>query len=265
MLQPYVHHYWILKSRRASMSQIVMPMTCMKWMFHRKRPFFIDGITQDSMKATIVGVYDKAIRIQSHEEIELVVVFFQPYASKTVMNIPCQEFAYQSVDIDDIGVIEFHDLKSRILDATTTEECIGIIENFILSRLIKSPNNVYLKPMAEVFSRMNANPEVKVNELAHTACLSERQLRRVFVDQVGMRPKQIQRMMRFQQAVKAMLSSVTPDIESLIYKYGYLDHSHFNHEFHEISGLSPTEYLKFLKHSQKEDAVKAYRSYYDAE
>ncbi|MDO4496909.1 MAG: helix-turn-helix transcriptional regulator [Bacteroidales bacterium] len=264
-LQPFVHHYWILKTCQTSMSQLIMPMACLKWMFHRKRPFEIDGKAEDSMKATIVGIYDKAIQIHSDEDIELIIVFFKPYAAKAILNIPCQEFARQNIDLDDIGNIEFHDLKNRILDAATSEECIGIIEDFILRQLIKNEDNVYMKPLAKVFAQMNANPEARIEELAGVACLSERQFRRVFTDHVGMRPKQIQRLQRFQQATKELLSAEGENLEPLLCKYGYTDHSHFNHEFHEIARISPTQYIEMLKQTRKEGTIKAYRSYYNPE
>lgn len=257
-LRPFVHHYWILQTRQTSMSQLIMPMASLKWMFHRKRPFHIEGKAVDTMKATIVGIYDKSIHIHSEEDVELVVVFFQPYAAKAIMNIPCQEFARQSVELDDLGNIEFHDLKNRILDAATTHECIAMIEDFILRQLAKNQDQVYLNQLSKVFEHMNANPEARIDELAQVACLSERQFRRVFTDNVGMRPKHIQRLQRFQQATKELMLGEKEGLEALLFRYGYTDHSHFNHEFHEIAGISPTEYLELLRQTRKDGIISVY-------
>ena len=58
MLRPFVHHYWVMKTSNICMSQVIMPIGGLRWMFHRKRPFDVDGVTDFSLKASVVGLYD---------------------------------------------------------------------------------------------------------------------------------------------------------------------------------------------------------------
>jgi transcriptional regulator GlxA family with amidase domain len=117
----------------------------------------------------------------------------------------------------------------------------------------------------KVFNLMANNPEVRINELASAACLSERQFRRVFIDNVGMKPKQIQRIQRFHLATNEIIKSMPTNIDRVLYKYGYTDHSHFNREFHDIANISPTEYIAFLDSIRKQDIMSALRSYHAQE
>ena len=261
-LRPFVHHYWIMKTSKTYLSHIIMPVGCPKLIFHRKRPFDVNGVANIKQKASIIGPYDKAIRINTSEDLEMITVFLMPYAAKMITCIPCCEFSNDNVDLEDLESAEFKELKMRILEAETTEECIGMIEDFIFRQLVKTQGSPYLKPLINVFSLMADNPEVRIDELASAACLSERQFRRIFIDNVGMKPKQIQRIQRFHQATNEIIKSIPTNIDRVLYKYGYTDHSHFNREFHDIANISPTEYIAILESIRKHDIMFALRSYH---
>lgn len=261
-LQPFVHHYWIMKTNGTSLSQIIMPVGCLRWMFHRKTPFDVNGSSDISFNASVAGLNDKAIKISTTKDVEMITVFFLPYAAQVIMGIPCKEFSCDNVDFDQLEDIEFKDLKAKVLEAESTDKCIDLIEEFIIKRLLKAQGSNYIKQLSNAFQLMNAKPDVRVEELASEACLSERQFRRVFIDNVGMSPKQIQRIQRFHLATNEMLQSKVENIEQIVYKYGYTDHSHFNREFHEIAGMSPTEYLNSLESIRKHGIMPIYRSYH---
>ena len=261
-LQPFVHHYWVLKTAGVSMSNIIMPEGSLHWMFHRKKSFDVDSISQEGVKASATGLYDKAIRISSTEDVELITVFFQPYAASAIMGMPCRVLSFDNIDFESLEMMEFKELKRHVLNADTTEECIDMIEDFIMRRLIKTQGSPYLRQLQSVFDVMKAKPDVRIDELASVACLSERQFRRVFMDNVGMTPKQIQRIMRFRKATNEIILSSPESLDHVLYSNGYTDHSHFNHEFHDIVGISPTEYIASLETVRKRGVMPVYRSYH---
>lgn len=264
-LRPFVHHYWVLKTAGVSMSNIILPECSLHWMFHRKKTFDVDNISQDGVRASATGLYDKAIHISSAYDVELIKVFFQPYAAGTVMGMPCRVLSYDNVDFDSLEMAEFKALKRHVLDADTTEECIGLIEDFILGRLVKTQGSPYMKQMESVFRLMKAKPDVRISEMASEACLSERQFRRVFMDNVGLAPKQIQRIMRFRHATNEIIRTSPENLDQILYTNGYTDHSHFNHEFHDIVGISPTEYIASLGEVRRRGVMPVYRSYHTPE
>ena len=77
-----------------------------------------------------------------------------------------------------------------------------------------------------------------------------------------MSPKQIQRIMRFRRATNEIIRSSPLCLDDVLYSNGYTDHSHFNHEFHDIVGLSPTEYISSLAEVRKQGFLPVYRSYH---
>lgn len=261
-LRPYIQHYWVLKTVRTGMSSIILPVGCLKWMFHRKRPFDVNGKVGSGMKASIVGIYDKAIQIDSSEDVEMLTVFFQPYAAKIIMNIPSQEFFNDNVDLDSLGNAAFKELKARVLDADTTDECIDMIEEFLLRQITQNQASPYLLPLTKSFELLTSNPEARIEHLANAACLGERQFRRIFTDHVGVSPKQLQRTQRFHLATNDIIRTNGGNIEDIVIKYGYTDYSHFNKDFHDIAGLSPTEYQTFMSKIKRNGTMPAFRSYH---
>ena len=55
LLRPYVHHYWIMQAAKESLSPIIMPTGCFKWIIHRRRPFWVQEETNFSAKASVNG------------------------------------------------------------------------------------------------------------------------------------------------------------------------------------------------------------------
>ncbi|MCQ2096215.1 MAG: helix-turn-helix domain-containing protein [Bacteroidaceae bacterium] len=63
----------------------------------------------------------------------------------------------------------------------------------------------------------------------------------MFMVNVGMSLKRIQRIMRFRHATNE-IRRVSPDnLDHALCANGYTGHCHFSHEFHDIVGISPTE------------------------
>ena len=261
-LRPFVHHYWVLKTCNVNMSTIIMPSPCIRWMFHRKKTFAVEGESGKEPMASVVGLSDRAIGITNTEDVEMIMVFFHPFAAQMIMGIPSGLFAQHNVDFGSLESATFSDLERRVLDAEDTEECIRLIEDFILSQLVKTGDSPYLKPLTKVFSLMVCNPTLRIEEMASAACMSERHFRRVFIDNVGFKPKQIQRVQRFLLATNEILCQSPDNLDALIYRYGYTDHSHFNREFHDIAGMSPSGYIGFLDTLCKRGIMPEYRLYH---
>lgn len=261
-LRPYVHHYWIIQTYGRGMSPIIMPNGCFKWIFHRKQPFRVNDEASFSARASICGPYEKAVHLDTQEELEMILVFFYPYTFHLFAELPCQLFTNGNVDFDCLGKADFKGLKSHVLEAESTAESVALIESFLQRQLTLTQHLSYLKPLAKVFQTIEQNQEIRVDALADTACLSERQFRRVFIEHVGLSPKQLLRIQRFQAMTKELIQSKENAFDSLLYKHGYTDHSHFYREFRQFASMSPTEFINYLKQVKSKGYFSAYQSYH---
>jgi|GEM_PF-6858544 len=78
----------------------------------------------------------------------------------------------------------------------------------------------------------------QVDVLSRSANLSARQLQRVVHEQVGLSPKRLLRILRFQQALRAVRDAPLP-FTHIAAESGYADQAHMIREYVELSGESP--------------------------
>lgn len=263
LLRPYVHHYWIIQANQESMFPIIMPTGCFKWIIHRKRPFWVQEETNFSAKASVSGPYEKAIHLSTEEELEMIMVIFYPYAFHLLTEIPGRLFTNNNVDFEGLDSRGFKTLKSQVLESESSDAAIARLESFLLRQLAQAKMSPYQQPLAKVFQSIGQQPILRIEALADMACLSERQFRRVFIEHVGLSPKQLLRIQRFHQVANRLISMPVSSFDSLINHFGFTDHSHFYREFQQFSGMSPTDFLHYLQAIQTPELFSAYRSYHD--
>ena len=81
--------------------------------------------------------------------------------------------------------------------------------------------------MAAVAPHGQANGDVRIREVALRIGTTERTLERLFDLHVGLRPKELARIVRFQASLRGIDG-------------GYYDDSHRIHDFVEFAGVSPS-------------------------
>ena len=86
---------------------------------------------------------------------------------------------------------------------------------------------------------------LSIHDLSNRIGLSQRQLLRRFEERVGLRPKVLARIFRFQKVFKVWRLERERDVHwvEIACDAGYYDQSHFVREFQEMTGLNPSRYL----------------------
>lgn len=81
----------------------------------------------------------------------------------------------------------------------------------------------------------------RLDAVASALGVDRRRLVPAFRDRVGLPPKQYQRLLRFQRAVRAMRVPAPPSLAEVAACCGYADQAHLSREFKEFSGLTPRQ------------------------
>jgi AraC-like DNA-binding protein len=87
--------------------------------------------------------------------------------------------------------------------------------------------------------------QVDMDKAARLSGVSARQLRRLFLERVGLSPKHLCRILRFRRAVAlARRHSPSPGYgwAAIAAACGYYDQAHLIRDFHEFAGLAPDEW-----------------------
>jgi AraC-like DNA-binding protein len=86
------------------------------------------------------------------------------------------------------------------------------------------------------------DPRATVADAAARAHLSERELQRRFVRDVGFAPKTLHRVLRFQRFMD-QLQRPRVELAGAAAAAGYADQAHLSREARKLSGLSPSQLL----------------------
>jgi transcriptional regulator GlxA family with amidase domain len=87
------------------------------------------------------------------------------------------------------------------------------------------------------------DPGLATGELAARLSISERQLRRRFVAQVGYGPKRFARIMRLHRLLHLGRRHPEATLGWLAAAAAYADQAHLAHDCHELAGRTPTALL----------------------
>jgi len=117
------------------------------------------------------------------------------------------------------------------------------LENALLASLGDNRHNAAYAIQHAVTLIDSRYGDIKVRDIADSCNLSERQLERLFLEQVGITPKLYSRIRRFRSVLNVFAdpaSAEKPRLAELAAEYGYVDQSHMMREFAGFSHPLPT-------------------------
>lgn len=132
-------------------------------------------------------------------------------------------------------------MLDRVRESNSDFSNIRYIEDFLIGVYqSKHPSPINLA----VDKIVAHNGFIKINDLAHYACLSVSQLRKRFNEEVGMSPKEYSKVIRVHSIVQHLSYFPERTLTELTYQFKYFDQSHFIREFKAVMGISPKQYMK---------------------
>jgi transcriptional regulator GlxA family with amidase domain len=99
--------------------------------------------------------------------------------------------------------------------------------------------------MAHAARLLDADPALRVDQLARELALSERQLRRRFAAAVGISPKRYARTMRIRRAIA--LARPHRSWAAIATAAGFYDQAHMIAEFRAVAGATPEALVAELR------------------
>ncbi|MDF2678862.1 MAG: hypothetical protein K0R47_52 [Brevibacillus sp.] len=131
-------------------------------------------------------------------------------------------------------------LVEEMMEATGIRDMIEIVERKLL-RCLRSHSSISESLLQTSISYLYAaQGNLSVKALAETLCYSERNLRRMFQHELGVSPKELSQIIRFQAMLQSLYHMPTSHQTQLAHTYGYFDQPHFIKDFKRYYGLVPS-------------------------
>ncbi len=141
-----------------------------------------------------------------------------------------------------------HELENKLIYTKTFAERTMIAEDFLLKRLnLNRQNNDVMNAIDKI---LVSKGNLKIAELSDHTTLSNRQLERLFKANIGVSPKKLSNMIRYQYLWQEILFSPQFDVQNAVHKYGYHDQAHLLNDFKKYHSLTPNNAIKFAKENK---------------
>lgn len=200
----------------------------------------VDGVR---LQTFVGGLGDSCQWIEHDGSMAGVQVDLTPIAARQLLGVPMRELARTSVALEDVLGPEARELEERLHEAPSWDARFGLIEQALARRL-----RVAEPPPPDVrwaWARLAAtHGRATVGELTGSLGCSRKHLAARFREYVGLPPRAIARMTRFQRAAELLLSPAASSIDEVAFACGYYDQSHLDRDFRDFAATTPTAYRR---------------------
>ena len=170
-----------------------------------------------------------------------------PLAARALFGLPARELL-EVTDATAVLGAGAERLRQRLAGSDDWTARFVLVRRYLRDRIDQRPAGRVRPEIAEAWRwlawhRGNGS----MAGLARHVALSPRQLGTLFSREVGVSPKKVSRLMRFDHAKQRLSHAVAaggrPDLAEVAVACGYYDHAHLDRDFAQFVGVSPTAWL----------------------
>lgn len=238
-LSRFVECFWTLESDVPSTQpERILPDGCVELILNFGARFsqHDHGQLKLQPRSFLVGQMTGPILISPTGPVQLLGIRFHPGGTLPFLRLPLHEITDQVVDLGGLS----SKLERELLDVTSESpsvaEKVAAVEAFLTNQLLSTRANSLLMILAGRI--VESGGMVSVDQLASDAGISSRQLERRFLREVGLGPKLLGRIIRFQQVFRAVEGCNSAWAEVAI-ACGYYDQAHLIRDFNQFARQTP--------------------------
>jgi AraC-like DNA-binding protein len=201
-------------------------------------------VARDGLDVHAFGVQQRVRRKFIRAGQRAVMASLHPGVAKAVLGVPADAVAGRVLELDELwGNAATRQLLDQLATARSTIDAARMLESAITERAADT-NRTNSRLVLQAAERLAS---ANVSTVAADLGVSERHLRRIFRDAVGVSPKEFAKLIRFDRAISAAHEDVRASWASIAAATGYYDQAHLIGEFHSICGVTPRALLSELR------------------
>ena len=188
----------------------------------------------------VAGVTDGPVLVRHDGSARCLQVDLTPLGARRLFGLPMSELANQTVPIDDVLGRFGSDLVQRVGEAPDWPTRFALIDKAFRARLAAAAS---VDPgVTWSFGRIvSSGGAAVIGDLAAELGWSHRRLIARYRDTVGLPPKLVARIVRFERLTAHLTTDPVIDWAAAATACGYFDQAHLAREVRELAGITPTE------------------------
>lgn len=209
-----------------------------------KTTLVLRTLEDGSGDAWILGPRTRALFKTATGVARAVSVELQPGWTMAVLGVPASSLVDRHVSLDDLWGRAGAELRDELLamrDAATVVARLAQVLAARISATGETSSARLARHAVHLIERDVEHDVARVEQVAANLGVTARHLRRVFVESVGIGPKEFARCVRLRRAVR---NARTADWARAAQDAGYYDQAHLIGDFHDLVGVTPSAYAR---------------------
>ena len=250
LLAPFINCFWLMEeASQLSVADRVLPDGCVEVLIHlrnRVERTLVNGQTTLNPQFELIGQQIRPYAIRLPGQNRVLGIRFFPHTFRFFSRIPLGYLTNEVLDASLAFGTYFPEVARRVVDAERVETAIHVLEAYfshqVAGRRPSAQERLAGFAVRQLLQPGSAN---SLDGLTRQAGVSHRYLQQTFEEHVGIPPKLLQKILRFQRTFQH-LADDKKSLTEVAYMSGYFDQSHFIRDFRRFAGVSPSAYRREL-------------------
>lgn len=202
-----------------------------------------DGTVTLQPAAFLVGQITAPMRVRPTGDIDLFAVRFESHGA-SILHPALHTLTDRWIDVPSLGAPPLDRLAVALGQSTHPAHRVQLAEAALRDLAARSPRPD-ARVAAAVRSIRESDGTAPLDALAQSLGIAPRTLQRLFAAQVGITPKMLARIVRFQRVFAAWRADPR-SLARVAVECGYFDQSHLVRDFRDFAGAPPAGFLAAL-------------------
>lgn len=237
-LSDYIETIWYMRWNIESaegLQCIVAPNPCTKFVILQK-----DGITY---RPRLIGAHEKADIFSYTGQGSVIGFDFRPGALYPIINKPMNDWPPAGLDANE--VLPNLPLPWGKWNEEILSEWLNNIEDYLLKILVSSKDHNYKQILTSIEGILNVSLQ-SPEDIAKFCNMSVRTLQRVFKKEVGLTPRDVLRIARFNRSIRQISENDFASFVDVALTSGFFDQPHMVNEFQKLVSTPPSKFRRYL-------------------
>jgi AraC-like DNA-binding protein len=224
-LRPFVDRFWVSSAESAPGPRCILPDGCIDLLIDLNR----------GAHATAVGTMTRATTFDPRAPVRIVAVRFRPGGAVPFLAVPADQLTDRVIACAELGL---RWLAPEGLEGfADLDRAARALERSLLNRIhaIRTPDDL----VAHAVTALLGPTSVSIEQLSRRLGWSRQHLRRRFMHDVGVGPKQLARVIRMHRAVDVLQRRPNSGIADTALALGYFDQAHLSRDLLDLAGVTP--------------------------
>lgn len=249
LLKSHISAFWYIDEVIPYNRERILPTGTVELIINFGAPFHqydasSGAFIQRHVSGWLAGIQTGAIVNEITGNSHMIGARFMPSGTAPFFNCAGHELHNQIVALDLLWGAQVHQMYDQLASCQDIMARFELLEAMLVERLHHIPDDLPMLHYA-IRSIASAQGQTSIRALCDEIGISQKHLAARFKRTVGVTPKVLARIYRFQTVLHEINSGSLRNWADVAQHANFHDQAHFNREFTALTGMTPSDYIQY--------------------